>query len=211
MLLASLAPLGARAFAQSIEELQQMSIGDLANIDISSVTKTTQALSDAPAAIFVITHEDIVRSGATSLPEILRLAPNLAVFQTSASQYVITARGLNGNNAAQNFSNKLLVLIDGRSVYTPLYSGVYWDMQDVLPQDIERIELISGPGATLWGANAVNGVINIITRSSGQTQGGWSMSRPATWGPAWACAMAARSAMRRAGASTSRTPSTTTP
>jgi iron complex outermembrane receptor protein len=171
-LFALLAPFGACAFAQSVEDLQQMSIGDLANIDVSSVTKTTQALSDAPAAIFVISHEDIVRSGATSLPEILRLAPNLQVAQTSASQYVITARGFSGNNTAQNFSNKLLVLIDGRSVYTPLYSGVYWDMQDVMPQDIERIEVISGPGATLWGANAVNGVINIITRGSGQTQGG---------------------------------------
>ena len=167
----SLAPAGA-VYAQSVEDLQQLSISDLANIDVSSVTKATQSLSEAPAAIFVITHDDIVRSGATSLPEILRMAPNLQVEQTSASNYVITARGMNGSNSAQNFSNKLLVLIDGRSVYTPLYSGLYWDMQDVLPQDIDRIEVISGPGATLWGANAVNGVINIITRSSSKTQGG---------------------------------------
>src|ERR1700722_10135750 len=160
------------ACAQSVEDLQQMSIGDLATIDVSSVTKTSEALSDAPAAIYVITHDDIVRSGATSLPEILRLAPNLQVYQTSASQYVITARGFNGSASAQNFSDKLLVLIDGRSVYTPLYSGVYWDMQDVMPEDIERIEVISGPGATLWGANAVNGVINIIPRKSCDTQGG---------------------------------------
>ncbi|HET8611614.1 MAG TPA: TonB-dependent receptor [Sphingomonas sp.] len=162
---------GGTAHAQSIEDLRTMSISQLAAIDVSSVSKTSQPLSDAPAAIYVITHDDIERSGATTLPEILRLAPNLEVMRTSASNYVITARGLNGSSMAQNFSNKLLVLIDGRSVYTPLYSGVYWDMQDVLPEDIDRIEVISGPGATLWGANAVNGVINIITRKAGETQG----------------------------------------
>ena len=169
-LLGVLAPWQARA--QSVQDLQHMSIDELSNIDVSSVTKTVQPLSDAPAAIYVITHEDIIRSGAQSVPEMLRLAPNLEVMQTSASGYVITARGFSGNNQAQAFSDKLLVLIDGRSVYSPLFSGVYWDMQDVLPEDIERIEVISGPGATLWGANAVNGVINIITRKSGQTQGG---------------------------------------
>ena len=160
------------ACAQSVQDLQHMSIDELSNIDVSSVTKTAQPLSDAPGAIYVITHDDIIRSGAQSIPEILRLAPNLQVDQTSASNYVITARGFSGNNAAEAFSDKLLVLIDGRSVYTPLFSGVYWDMQDVLPEDIERIEVISGPGATLWGANAVNGVINIITRKSSDTQGG---------------------------------------
>ena len=168
--LATLAWNGA-AHAQSIEDLQHMSIGDLANIDVTSVTKTPQSLSDAPAAIFVITHDDIVRSGATTVPEMLRLAPNLQVEQTASSQYVITARGLNGNGQAQNFSDKLLVLIDGRTVWTPLFSGVYWDMQQVAPDDIDRIEVISGPGAALWGANAVNGVINIITRKAGETQG----------------------------------------
>ncbi|MEO6339836.1 MAG: TonB-dependent receptor [Caulobacteraceae bacterium] len=171
-LVGALAPLGDRSWAQTAEDLRHMSIDQLAELDVSSVTKTSEALSDAPAAIFVITHEDIARSGATSIPEILRLAPNLQVAQTGASKYTITARGFSGATAAQNFPNKLLVLIDGRSVYTPLYSGVYWDMQDVLPQDIARIEVISGPGATLWGANAVNGVINIITRTSGETQGG---------------------------------------
>ncbi len=160
------------ASAQSIEDLRHMSIDQLGEIDISSVTKTSEALSDAPAAIYVITHDDIVRSGATSLPEILRLAPNLQVAQSSPGHFVITAHGFNGNVGDQSFSNKLLVLIDGRSVYTPLYSGVYWDMQDVLPEDIDRIEVISGPGAALWGANAVNGVINIITRKAAQTQGG---------------------------------------
>ncbi len=160
------------AHAQTIENLRGMSIDQLANLDVSSVTKTSEALSGAPAAIYVITRDQIQRSGAQTLPEILRLAPNLQVYQLSASDYVVTARGFSGNSGDQAFSNKLLVLIDGRSVYTPLYSGVYWDMQDVLPADIERIEVISGPGATLWGANAVNGVINIITRKAKDTQGG---------------------------------------
>jgi iron complex outermembrane receptor protein len=139
---------------------------------VVSVSKTAQKLGDAPAAVYVITHDDIVRSGATSIPEILRLAPNLQVMQTSPSNYVISVHGFSGNTAAQNFSDKLLILIDGRSVYNPLFSGVYWDMQDVLPDDIERIEVISGPSATLWGANAFNGVINITTRKSSDTKGG---------------------------------------
>jgi iron complex outermembrane receptor protein len=162
----------ADGFAQSIEDLRNLSIDDLAKIQISSVSKTPEPLSDAAAAIYVISHDDIIRSGATSLPEILRLAPNLFVAQVSASSYTIAARGFSGNLADQNFANKLLVLIDGRSVYSPLYSGVYWDVQDVPPENIERIEIISGPGATLWGANAVNGVINIITRHTADTQGG---------------------------------------
>ena len=151
----------------AVRDLMALSLDELANIDITSVSKKSEPLSDAAAAIYVITHDDIIRSGATTLPEILRLAPNLQVAQVSATSYAITARGFNGTTA-----DKLLVLIDGRSVYTPFYSGVYWDMQDVPPEDIERIEVISGPGATLWGANAVNGVINIITRKSGDTQGG---------------------------------------
>ncbi|MGN6820599.1 MAG: TonB-dependent receptor plug domain-containing protein [Sphingomonas sp.] len=148
-----------------------MSIEQLANVDVTSVTKSAESLSDAPGSIYVITHDDIIRAGATSVPEALRLAPNLQVARRGAADWVITARGMSGNAAAQNFPNKLLVLIDGRSVYTPLYSGVYWDMQDVLLADIDRIEVISGPGATLWGANAVNGVINIITRDSSRNQG----------------------------------------
>lgn len=159
------------AQAQSIEQLRSMTITELANLEVSSVSKTEQSLAAAPAAIFVITHDMIVRSGATTIPEMLRLAPNLQVYRKASTDYVVTARGLNGNSQAQNFSNKLLVLIDGRSVYSPLYSGVYWDVQDVLPQDIERIEVISGPGATLWGANAMNGVINIITRDAALSQG----------------------------------------
>ena len=157
--------------ATSTEDLRNLSIEQLGQIEITSVEKSAQPLTDAPAAIYVITHDDIVRSGAVTLPEILRLAPNLFVAQTGAASYTITARGLAGNTADQSFANKLLVLIDGRSVYTPLFSGVYWDMQDLVPEDIERIEVISGPGATLWGANAFNGVINIITRQSADTQG----------------------------------------
>ncbi len=170
--LAGALTLPSAANAQSMQDLNSLSLEELANVQVSSVTKQAESLSSAPAAIFVITHNDIIRSGASSIPEMLRLAPNLQVVQTSASNYIVTARGFNGSSAAQSYSDKLLVLIDGRSVYSPLYSGVYWDVQDVLPDDVDRIEVISGPGATLWGANAVNGVINIITLKSADTQGG---------------------------------------
>jgi len=149
------------------DNLADMSLEQLANLTITSVSKRPERLADAAAAVFVISNEDIRSSGATSLPEVLRLAPALQVAQISATQYVISARGSNGSTTA----NKLLVLIDGRSVYTPLFSGVFWDMQDVMLEDIERIEVISGPGGTLWGSNAVNGVINILTRSAKNTQG----------------------------------------
>ena len=153
--------------ATGVQVLKDLSIEELSNIEITSVSKRDEKLSDAPTSVFVITSEDIRRSGATSLAEALRLAPNLQVAQVSANEYAISARGFNGTAA-----NKLLVLIDGRSVYSPLFSGVFWDVQDVMVEDIERIEVISGPGGTLWGVNAVNGVINVITRSAGQTQGG---------------------------------------
>src|SRR5579872_4611933 len=168
----ALVPPLASAEDASTGELKKLSVEELMDLQVTSVSKTAEPLSTAAAAVYVITHEDIVRSGVTSIPEALRLAPNLFVAQTNASGYVITARGFSGNSADQNFSNKLLVLIDGRSVYTPLYSGVYWDAQDLLLDDIERIEVISGPGATLWGANAVNGVINITTRKAADAQGG---------------------------------------
>src|SRR5579862_246244 len=160
------------AQAQTDDNLQGLSLSELSNLPVSSATKTSQPVSDAPAALYVITHDEIVRSGANTIPEILRLAPNLFVAQTSAHSFVVTARGFAGNVADQSFANKLLVLIDGRTVYNPLFSGVDWDAQDVLTEDIDRIEVISGPGATLWGANAVNGVINIITRRPGDTPGG---------------------------------------
>lgn len=159
--------MSAAAAANVPADLSRLSIEELANIEISSVSKRPEPLSAAAAAVYVITSEDIRRSGANSLPEILRLAPNLQVARVDASTYAITARGFNGSS-----SNKLLVLIDGRSVYSTLHSGVFWDAQDTLLEDIERIEVVSGAGGTLWGANAVNGVINILTRRSGDTQGG---------------------------------------
>jgi iron complex outermembrane recepter protein len=162
----------AGGIALSTTDLGSLSLEDLGKVVVSSVAKNPEALARAPAAVYVISHDDIMRSGARSLPDILRLAPNLEVFQTSPSGYVITARGFSGNNAAQNFPNKLLVLVDGRSVYSPIFSGMYWDDQSVLPENIERIEVVSGPGGALWGANAVNGVINIITRQAADTQGG---------------------------------------
>lgn len=155
-----------------VPDLSTLSLEELAGIQVTSVSKRPESATDAPGAVYVITHDQIARAGPRSAPEILRLAPNLQVSQAGATRYVITARGLNGAPEAQNFANKLLVLIDGRTVYSPLFSGVYWDMQSLVPEDIARIEVISGPGATLWGANAVNGVINITTRNSAETQGG---------------------------------------
>ncbi len=147
-------------------DLKKLSIDQLMNLEVTSVSKFSERLAEAPSAIFVITSDVIRRSGVTSLAEALRLAPNLQVARIDASQYAISARGF--NNAV---GNKLLVLIDGRTVYTPIFSGVFWDQQDVMLEDIERIEVISGPGATLWGANAVNGVINVISRAASDTQG----------------------------------------
>ena len=146
--------------------LSDLSLEDLGRIEVTSVSGRAEKISDAPASIYVITGEDIRRSGANSLPEALRLAPNLQVARIDGGSYAISARGF--NNA---IANKLLVLIDGRTVYAPYYSGVQWDQQDVVLEDVERIEVISGPGATLWGANAVNGVINVITRSAQDTHG----------------------------------------
>jgi len=143
-----------------------MSLEQLMNVQVTSVSRRPQKLIQAAAAIQVISDEDIRRSGATSLPEALRLADNLEVAQINAHDWAISARGFNADLA-----NKLLVLIDGRAVYTPLYGGVLWNVQDYPLSDIERIEVISGPGGTLWGANAVNGVINIITKSARDTQG----------------------------------------
>src|SRR6202042_759820 len=150
----------------SAQELKQLSLDELMNLKVTSVSKQPEKLLDAASAIQVITNEDIRRSGATSIPEALRLADNLEVAQENSHDWAISARGFNANLA-----NKLLVLIDGRAVYTPLYGGVLWNVQDYPLEDIDRIEVISGPGGTLWGANAVNGVINIITKSAQDTQG----------------------------------------
>jgi iron complex outermembrane recepter protein len=154
-----------------VRELSRLSLEDLANVEVTSVSKAAQALSVAPAAIYVVTREEIARSGVTSIPEALRLAPNLQLAQISAGSYAISARGFGDKREVQTQANKLLILIDGRSVYSPLFSGVFYDAQDILMEDVERIEVISGPGATLWGANAMNGVINIITRAATDTQG----------------------------------------
>ncbi len=150
----------------NIEYLKSLKIEDLLEAEITSVSKKPEKLADAAAAVFVITAEDIERAGARSIPEALRMAPGLQVAQLSANKWVVSARGF-----GDIFSNKLLVMIDGRSVYTPLFSGVFWDIQDTLMEDIDRIEVIRGPGATLWGANAVNGVINIITKPAEETRG----------------------------------------
>jgi iron complex outermembrane receptor protein len=152
--------------AASSGELKQLSLEELMDIQVTSVARHAESRLQAPASVQVITQEDIRRSGASSLPEALRLADNLEVAQKNSHDWAISARGFN-----TALSNKLLVMIDGRTVYTPLYSGVFWPVQDYLLEDIDRIEVISGPGGTLWGANAVNGVINIITRSAADSQG----------------------------------------
>lgn len=148
-------------------KLLELNLEELMNIEVTLLTKKKQKLSESAAAVYVIMQEDIRRSGVTSIPEALRLAPGLQVARIDSNKWAISSRGFN-----DRFANKLLVLIDGRSVYTPLFSGVYWDVQDVLLEDVERIEVIRGPGGTLWGANAVNGIINIITKSAKDTQGG---------------------------------------
>jgi len=149
------------------KNLAGMDIEDLMNIKITSVSKKAQRVSAVAAAAFVITSDDIRRSGLHSLPEILRLAPGVQVAQIDSGSWAISIRGFNGE-----FSNKLLVLVDGRSIYDELFGGIFWDLQETLIDTIERIEVIRGPGAAIWGTNAVNGVVNIITKSSEATQGG---------------------------------------
>jgi iron complex outermembrane receptor protein len=149
-----------------LKDLAELSVEQLSRITVTSVARRAQPLATAPSAVYVITNDAIRRSGATTLPEALRLAPNLQVARADVNQYAISARGFNNVLA-----NKLLVMIDGRTVYSPLFSGVFWEAQHVMLEDVERIEVISGPGSTLWGANAVNGVINVITRRAADTQG----------------------------------------
>lgn len=149
-----------------LAQLADFSLEQLSQIKVTSASRREERLVEAPASIYVITAEDIRRSGATLIGEALRLAPNLQVARSDANQYVISARGFNAGT-----SNKMLVLVDGRTIYTPLFSGVFWDAQFLVLEDIERIEVISGPAATLWGSNGVNGVINITTFSARQTQG----------------------------------------
>jgi iron complex outermembrane receptor protein len=158
---------GSEAEPESFLYLTDISIEELMDTEVTSVSKKSERLHEAAAAIFVLSREDIQRSGVTTNPNALRLVPGVNVAQLDANKWAVTIRGFNSR-----FANKLLVLVDGRSVYTPLFGGVYWDTQDVVLEDIARIEVIRGPGSTLWGANAVNGVINIITLEAKDTQGG---------------------------------------
>jgi iron complex outermembrane receptor protein len=153
--------------AKSSGNLEDLTLEELVNVQVTSVSKKETDLFTAPAAIYVITQEDIRRSGMTSIPELLRMVPGMDVAQIDANHWAISSRGFN-----DQYANKVLVLIDGRTIYSPLTAGVFWNVQNVPLEDIERIEVIRGPGATLWGANAVNGVINIITKGAKDTQGG---------------------------------------
>ncbi len=159
------APLMAEESEPLPEDLTTMSIEELMRIKITTL-RTSEKLSNSAAAVFVITQEDIQRSSATNIPDLLRMVPGLHVAKIDANKWAVSSRGFNGR-----FANKLLVLMDGRSLYSPLSSGVLWEAQDTVLEDIERIEIIRGPGATLWGANAVNGVINIITQNTRDTRG----------------------------------------
>jgi iron complex outermembrane receptor protein len=150
-----------------LDELKQLAFEDLMELEVTTLSRREEKIDRAAAAVYVVTGEDIRRSGATSLPEALRLVPGVEVGRIDSHTWAISIRGFNSETA-----NKLLVLIDGRSVYTPLYSGVFWDVQDVLLEDVDRIEVIAGPGGSLWGANAVNGVVNVITKSAEETAGG---------------------------------------
>ena len=163
---------GAQSSLPAARDLKKLSFEELMNIEVTSVSKVPEKLTEVASAIQVITSDDIKRSASNSLAEALRLASNLQVAKPNSHEWAITARGFNAAPLRNNtLSNKLLVMIDGRSVYTPLFGGVFWDVQNVLLEDIDRIEVVSGPGGTLWGANAVNGVINIITKKAKETQG----------------------------------------
>jgi len=158
---AVIAATGRAAVAQtpSPQELKRLSLEELLRVEITTVMRAPEPTAAIPAAVFVITQDDIRRSGATSLPEILRMAPGVQVSQLDAARYAIGIRGF-----ADRLARSMLVLVDGRAVYSPLFAGTYWEVQDTLLEDIERIEIIRGPGGTLWGANAVNGIINIVTK-----------------------------------------------
>ena len=155
------------AAGQRPNGLADASLEELLGIRVTSVGRKEQKLTETAAAVYVVTREDLLRSGVASVPEALRMVPGVQVARIDSNKWAVTARGFNGR-----FANKMLVLIDGRSIYTNLYSGVYWEQHDVMLEDVERIEVVRGPGATMWGANAVNGVINIITRQAKDTQGG---------------------------------------
>jgi iron complex outermembrane receptor protein len=153
-------------------DLKKLTLRELMDVEVTTVARRPAKLSETAAAVRVITADEIRRSGATTLAEALRLAGNLQIAQVNAHDWAITARGFNGAPLANySLANKLLVMIDSRSVYTPLFGGVFWDVQQVALEDVDRIEIVSGPGGTLWGANAVNGVINVVTKNAADTQG----------------------------------------
>src|SRR3954468_15058839 len=168
------------AAPDEMDVLKHMSFEELMNVEITSVSRTEESPRDAAAAVAVVTPEVIRRSGATTLPDAVRLVPGLHVGEQSSSTSAVRARGFSSIT-----SEKLLVLSDTRSIYTPLFSGVHWDVQDYLLQDIERVEVIRGPGATLWGSNAVNGVINITTRSARDTHGAYLEAGAGSFDRAW--------------------------
>jgi iron complex outermembrane receptor protein len=149
------------------QNLANTSLEDLMNIEITSASRKEERAADAAAAVHVITHEEIQRSGMTTIPDLLRLVPGVDVAQINSNKWAVSVRGFNGL-----YANKLLVLVDGRSLYNRIFSGVLWSSEDLLLDDVDRIEVIRGPGAAVWGANAVNGVINIVTRSAADTRGG---------------------------------------
>src|SRR5262245_32982575 len=170
LIMALLASCGLRISAQapaSPSDLTTASLEDLMNIEVTTVSKKEERLFQTAAAVYVITREDIRRSGLTSIPELLRLAPGLQVLRIDGNKWAISARGFN-----TRFVKGVLVLIDGRSIYSAETSGVYWEAQILPVEEIERIEVIRGPGGTLWGVNAVNGIVNIITRQAKDSQGG---------------------------------------
>lgn len=169
-------------------DLSLLSLEQLTHLDVNTVSRREQKLFETPAAVYVITRDDILRSGATSIPEVLRMVPGLEVAQIDANTWAVSARGFNSR-----FANKMLIMIDNRSIYNPVYSGTLWDQNDLFLEDIERIEVVRGPGGTMWGANAVNGVINIVTMKARDTQGGLVVSEASRldqgagmrWGSSW--------------------------
>ncbi|MFZ0744738.1 MAG: TonB-dependent receptor plug domain-containing protein, partial [Terracidiphilus sp.] len=166
-LLFDIVPLRAIADAPPAQtKLKSLSLEELGNIEVTTVSKEPEEVWHTPAAIYVLTQDDIRRSGATTIPDLLRMVPGIEVGELQSNQWAVGMRGF-----GSAFSKDVLLLIDGRSTYTPLFEGVYWDVQDVLLEDVERIEIVRGPGGTIWGANAVNGVINIITKHARDTQG----------------------------------------
>ncbi len=167
LLLGTLVPFASLAQGPVPRDLSEASLEDLMNIQVTSVSKKEQKLAKVGAAVYVITQEDIRRSGATNIPDLLRMVPGVDVARVDQNSWSISIRGF-----SDLYGRKLLVLIDGRTVYTPTFSGVFWDQQDVPLENIDRIEVIRGPGGTVWGANAMNGVINIMTKSAKATQGG---------------------------------------